>query len=278
MNRSPAYSYTRERIDLEFQKLEKEKVTPWAFLLSGKGIRLTDFFGKEVSYTGSIGFEGSPRTVFWGSFIQPFLQDIVSRSFSETRKFCLTHGVEPSQPLEETASVLRAGIKGVYSRMSDIDQRLRGKGSPNSVPKYDAGAEIARSQTFIEERLSAELGLPLNAAERKQMEKNQDSYIPVYHVFIAHSDNDQALAVRLEHELRLIFGNSLKIFNSSNPSMIKAGKDWFHYITDEHKKAKLGLLMITNSAVNNLWIAFEAGGFFCAKKVSQFQYFSATII
>jgi hypothetical protein len=49
MNRSPAFSYIRERIELEFQKLEKEKVTHWAFLLSGKEIRLTDFFGKEAS-------------------------------------------------------------------------------------------------------------------------------------------------------------------------------------------------------------------------------------
>jgi hypothetical protein len=149
---------------------------------------------------------------------------------------------------------------------SDIDQRLRGKGYPNSVPKYAAGAKIARSQAFIQERLSAELGLALNAVEGNQMEKNQNSYMPVYHVFIAHSDNDQVLAVRLEHELKLIFGNSIKVFNSSNPSMIKAGKDWFHYITDEHKKAKLGLLMITNSAVNNPWIAFEAGGFFLRRE------------
>jgi len=74
MNRSPAYSFIRERIELEFQKLEKDKVTPWAFLLSGKGLKLTDFFGKEVSYAGvGVEFEGSPRTVFWKGFIQPFL-------------------------------------------------------------------------------------------------------------------------------------------------------------------------------------------------------------
>jgi hypothetical protein len=158
MNGSAALSFIRERIELEFQKLEKDKVTPWAFFLSVKGLSLTDFFGKQVSYSG-IGFVGSPRTIFWKGFIQPFLKDIVSRSFSETRNFCLTHRVELNQPLEETAFMLKAGINRVYRRMSDIDQRLRGEGYPDSVPKYDPKEEIALSESFVDERISAELAL-----------------------------------------------------------------------------------------------------------------------
>jgi hypothetical protein len=156
MNKSPAHSFIRERIELEFQKLEKDKITPWAFLLSGKGLKLTDFFGKEVNYAG-VGFEGSPREKFWKGFIQPFLQDIVSKSFSETRSFCQTHGVDLKLPLEEAASLLKAGIRRVYHRMSDIDQRLRGKGYPDSVPRYSPEAEVAFSEAFVDERMSAEL-------------------------------------------------------------------------------------------------------------------------
>jgi hypothetical protein len=158
MNKSPAYSFIKERIELEFQKLEKDKITPWAFFLSGKGFKLTDFFGKDVTYAGGE-FEGSPREKFWKGFIQPFLQDIVSKSFSETRSFCQTHGVNLRLPLEETASLLKDAIKRVYNRMSDIDQRLRGKGYPNSVPRYDPKAEVAFSEAFVEERMSAELAL-----------------------------------------------------------------------------------------------------------------------
>jgi hypothetical protein len=160
MNKSPAYSFIRERIELEFQKLEKNKVTPWAFFLSGKKFMLTNFFEKEISYPGSgIEFEGSPRTVFWENFIQPFLQDIISRSFSETRTFCLTHGLELCQPMEETALLLKTGINGIYQRMSDIDQKLRGKGYPQSVPRYDPKTKKAVSEAFVEERRSAELAL-----------------------------------------------------------------------------------------------------------------------
>jgi hypothetical protein len=158
MDKSPAYSFIREYIELEFEKIEKDKITPWAFLLSGKGLKLTDFFGKEITYAG-VEFEGSPREKFWKGFIQPFLEEIVSKSFSETRSFCQTHGVDLKLPLEETASLLKASIERVYQRMSDIDQRLRGKGYPDSVPRYNPEAEEAYSKAFVEERMCAELAL-----------------------------------------------------------------------------------------------------------------------
>jgi hypothetical protein len=173
MTISPAYSFIKERVNLEFQKLEKDKVTPWAFFLSGKELRVSNFLGKEISYLG-IGFEGSPRMVFWKDFIQPFLQDITSRSFSETRSFCLAHSLKLKQPMEETTSLLKIGINGIYERMLDIDQRLRGKGYPNSVLKYDARAERACSEAFVEERLAAELALAQNTIiEGKQMDKGE---------------------------------------------------------------------------------------------------------
>jgi hypothetical protein len=171
MTRSPAYSFMKERIELEFQKLEKEKVTPWAFFLSGKELRLTKFLGDEISYSG-IAYEGSPRTLFWNGFIQPFLQDIASRSFEGTRKFCLTHRLELQQPMVETADLLKAGIRRIYERMSDIDQRLRGKGYPSSVPKYNAITERAGSEAFVEERRDAELTLGHKKKEEEHMEKD----------------------------------------------------------------------------------------------------------
>ena len=145
---------------MEFERLEREKVTPWAFFLTDKGVKLTDFFGKQVSYTGGgLQFDGSPREYFWNGFIQPFLNDIVSRNFSETEGFCREKGLNSTLPLEETALFLKAGINRVYQRMSDIDQRLRGKGYPNSVPKHNPKSQAAVSEAFVEERLSAELAL-----------------------------------------------------------------------------------------------------------------------
>jgi hypothetical protein len=138
MERSPAYSFIKEHIELEFQRLERDKITPWAFFRTNKGVRLTDFFGKEISYIGGgLEFEGSPREFFWNGFIQPFLNDIVSRNFSETERFCREKGLDWRLPLEETALLLKIGINKAYNRMSAIDQRLRGKGYPDSVSRYN---------------------------------------------------------------------------------------------------------------------------------------------
>jgi hypothetical protein len=175
MKESPAYSFIKERVELEFERLKRERVVPWAFFLTEKGVRLTDFFGKQVGYTGGgLQFDGSPREYFWNGFIQPFLNDIVSRSFSETEEFCRKKGLDWRLPLEETGLFLKAGVNGVYQRMSDIDQRLRGKGYPNSVTKYDPSGKMAVSNAFIEERLSAELALAQNTTiGEKQMDKSK---------------------------------------------------------------------------------------------------------
>lgn len=155
---SPVHSLIKECVELEFQKLEKSKITPWAFLLNDKGLTLTDFFGKSVSYTG-VQFEGSPRDVFWGGFIQPFLNDIVSKSFSKTRDFCRKENLNSKLPLEETAGLLKVGIQKAYERMADIDQGLRGRGFPKSVLRYNPKNEISRSYSFVDERLVSELAL-----------------------------------------------------------------------------------------------------------------------
>jgi hypothetical protein len=160
MNESPAYSFTKECIELEFERLEREKITPWAFFRTDKGVRLTDFFGKQVSYIGGgLEFEGSPREYFWNGFIQPFLNDIVSRNFSATEDFCRKKGLDWKLPLEETAFLLKAGINKVYARMAAIDQRLRGKGYPDSVPRYSPEREVASSEAFVDQRLTAEAAL-----------------------------------------------------------------------------------------------------------------------
>jgi hypothetical protein len=59
--------------------------------------------------------------------------------------------------------------------MSDIDHRLRGKGFPKSVPKYDAAAERASSEAFVEERLAAELALGQKKIEEELMKEERQT-------------------------------------------------------------------------------------------------------
>jgi hypothetical protein len=187
MKKSPAYSFIKEHIELEFQRLERDKITPWAFFLTKKGVKLTDFFGKEISYIeGSLEFEGSPREFFWKGFIQPFLNDIVSRNFSETESFCREKGLDWKPPLEETALLLKTGIIRAYNRMSDIDQRLRGKGYPDSVSRYNPQREEAISEAFVDERLTAAAALqPTKKKTLNRLYEEQKFWFWVIGIIIA---------------------------------------------------------------------------------------------
>jgi len=187
MGRSPAYSFIKEHVELEFQRLERDKIAPWAFFLTEKGVRMTDFFGKEIIYIGGgLEFEGSPREFFWRGFIQPFLNDIVWRNFAETERFCRKKRLDWKLPLEETALLLKTGIKRAYNRMSDIDQRLRGKGYPDSVSRYNPRREMSISEAFVDERFSAEAALqPMKKKTLNKLYEEQKFWFWVIGIIIA---------------------------------------------------------------------------------------------
>ncbi len=60
----------------EFEKLNKDKITPWAFFSTDVMPPITKFDGTVIHYRG-IEFSGSAYLVFWEGFIEPFLQDII---------------------------------------------------------------------------------------------------------------------------------------------------------------------------------------------------------
>jgi len=158
MKPSPAYSFIKERLDREFDQLDKQKITPWAFLRTEYGVKVMGFDGREISF-GGLEFDGTPRHIFWEAFAQPFLKDIVSRGFADTRAFCKEHVIDATQPMEETAAELRVGVEQIFTRMAEIDRRLRGKGFPDSVAAYNPAGKIHSIDTFITERLNAEIAI-----------------------------------------------------------------------------------------------------------------------
>jgi serine/threonine protein kinase len=104
-------------------------------------------------------FDGTPKEIFWNGFIEPFLKDIISRAFAYTRGFCTDHKLDPVKPMNETAEELRFGVERIFARMIDIDRRLRGKGFPNTVSPYNPAGKIRAIDTFLQERLRAEIAI-----------------------------------------------------------------------------------------------------------------------
>lgn len=153
--RTGLYPVMSKLIRDEGEKLRRYKITPWAFFHSGKLMRVVDFYGKEITCSGSgVTFEGSPRRIFWGRYIEPFLEDIVLCMLDRTVALCKKEGHEARPALMEAGLLLKGLIRETYEAMADIDQRLRGRGYPNSVGKRNVSGEIAAMERFTDARMA----------------------------------------------------------------------------------------------------------------------------
>ena len=180
---SPAQSFIRSKVEKEFEILDREKVTPWAFLTSN-GISIDAPDGTLWFYS-SMEFEGSIRDSFWKSFLRPFIEDIVERSFVETRRLCQEQGVSVREPLKETGMELHKGLETILARMVDIDRRLRGKGFPKNVQPADPTDLRREMEAIIDTRLQGELGLPNTEPAPENLITEWASRHPIWTMIIA---------------------------------------------------------------------------------------------
>jgi hypothetical protein len=153
---TPLFPTFRKRVDDAFEHLIKQQVTPWFFMKAGPPFRIKSFDGREIAYQG-IGFDGSPREVFWSRYIEPFLEQLCISEIEAAISLAREKGVNARFLLPELQGLLSAGFRKVYGGMADVDRRLRGKGYPNSVPLRSVELEIQRMDKFLDERIVAEI-------------------------------------------------------------------------------------------------------------------------
>ena len=125
---------------------------------SRRAFRCKDFYGKEIQYQGVI-FEGSPREVFWGRYIEPFLEDISYRAIDQTIRLCSVKMERLKEPLLEISELLKILVRKAYDLMADVDQRLRGSGFPQNIVKRSVDVEIAAMERFIDDRIKSEIAM-----------------------------------------------------------------------------------------------------------------------
>ena len=159
---SEIHSVIAKRIHEEGHKLRQSKVDPWFFMTAGPLFEITDFYGKRISYQG-VEFEGSPRHVFWGRYIEPFIEDIVERVVTETAQEAIDRHIAIEPALRDAERYLKQLAQLTYQRMVEVDLRLRGKSQPSNVKPRPVETEIAGMERFIEDRTSVELAAPRNA-------------------------------------------------------------------------------------------------------------------
>lgn len=153
---SPLYLLIERHVEDAWVRLEREQITPWVFMTAGPLFEIRDFYGNQISYQG-IEFEGSPRHVFWGRYIEPFLEDLVDRVVKQTLQLAAEKRQDGRVALPEVAGLLKAVIRRTYSRMADIDRRLRGKGFPENVTLRNIASEVGQMESLVDRRIATEL-------------------------------------------------------------------------------------------------------------------------
>lgn len=155
------FTRTKTRVDRMTDHLIKEKVNPWLFMFPGSKVTITLHDGHAYSYAG-LEFAHSVSDVFWKSFIDPFVEDALQQILDDVGKECQSNGIDPCAPLDEAASLLDSMINRVYRTMADVDQRLRGKGSPKRVQKRNVQEYIDRMGEKLKGHLQAAKALYSN--------------------------------------------------------------------------------------------------------------------
>ena len=169
---TPLYPILSKYIEDEWVRLERNQITPWAFMNAGPPFRCKDFYGKEIAYQGG-GFEGSPRDVFWSRYIEPFLEDITERTVQEIINLAKDKQQEANELLTEVSALLKSLTRRAYDRMATIEQRLLGKGFPEKITLRNLDEKFANMESFIDQRINAELAMTKRKCSINDFYNNQ---------------------------------------------------------------------------------------------------------
>lgn len=156
---TPLCSLIEKLVEDSWVVLDREQITPWAFMTAGPLFKCTDFYERQISYQG-IEFSGSARAVFWTRYIEPFLENIIEQVVTETLRLSAEKKQDPKLTLLEASSLLKSLILRAYGRMADIDYTLRGgRKNPEKVHLRKTDSEIVAMEQFLDRRITAELAM-----------------------------------------------------------------------------------------------------------------------
>jgi len=120
------------------------------------GVHIKKADGSSISISG-VKYAGSVVTVFWEGFADTYIKKRSRELIESTRLKAIERNILVQNALQDLLVHLRAMIVEIFSRMAVIDQKLRGKGFPESVHKKDIQHHIDRNFEVIETLVNAEI-------------------------------------------------------------------------------------------------------------------------
>jgi len=146
---TPLYPITH-RIVTEVDRVMTDRITTWRMFSAKWSLHTEDFYGKPIHYEG-VRYEGSPRLVFLGRFIEPFLENGIVQTIEKVHREANQRGLDPQPHVSEAISLLHLLIRKTYTNVGHTDKVLRGNGFPDSVEALDVTDKIARMDAYLKE-------------------------------------------------------------------------------------------------------------------------------
>jgi len=163
---TPLYILSKSIVD-DVDRVISEKLMKWRMFPAQWKLEIENYYGKPIRYSG-IKYDGSPRVVYWGGFIEPFLENGIIKSLSELEKVCLQKNLDINDYVNEMEDLLRTLVVKTYNNMAEIDQILRGNGYPKSVTKFNVSDKITNMEDYLKKYIVAVTHKKHNAPENKQ--------------------------------------------------------------------------------------------------------------
>ncbi|MFJ1227762.1 hypothetical protein [Yersinia proxima] len=214
---TPLYRRTYKAVHEIDQKLTN-LIHKWHHLKTGLPMKVDKHDGTQIYYQG-IAFKGSPVDVFWGGFIEPYLESYSIIVLEQTSSLAVECQFPVSASVEEAKSLLLVMVRRVYSEMAETDRILRGDGI-NFPEKRDVTGKIESMSHAICEH-----------AEIEKMKK------PL--------SGDQIFNIENVNGTNIQFGNNNHINNISIQQFIEK----IAISEDEEAKSMLKNLLRNNTAL-----------------------------
>ncbi|MBW2664061.1 MAG: hypothetical protein JRD93_19300 [Deltaproteobacteria bacterium] len=155
MQSSPLNEIIKADVEEVNQTILKDTVEPWIFFRS-HGINIKKVDGSSISISG-VEYSGSSVTVFWEGFVDAYIKKRSLELIEATRLKAVERNIPVKNALQDCLVHLHSMVVKIFNRMAVIDQRLKGKGFPNSVQKVDVQRRIDRNYEVIRILVNAEI-------------------------------------------------------------------------------------------------------------------------
>ncbi len=123
---TPLYARTNKAVHEIDSKLTG-LIHKWHHLNAGVPMRIEKYDGSIISYEG-IAYKGSPVTVFWNGFIEPYLENYSLEVLKQTSALAIECQFPVAESVDEAQSLLMVLIRRIYNEMAEVDSILKGNG------------------------------------------------------------------------------------------------------------------------------------------------------